>query len=67
VALASGATCAAERFTGPGVTTDEILIGQTMPYSGPLSAYGAVGHAQAAYFRMVNEKGSINGRKIRLL
>lgn len=67
VAGASALASAAERFTGPGVTTDEILIGQTMPYSGPLSAYGAVGHAQAAYFRMINEKGGIHGRKIRIL
>ncbi len=57
----------AERYVGPGVTTDEIRLGQTMPYSGPLSAYGAIGRAQAAYFRKLNDAGGINGRKIRLI
>ena len=57
----------AQRYTGPGVTQTEIRIGQTLPYSGPLSVYGAVGHAQAGYFRMLNDKGGINGRKITLI
>jgi branched-chain amino acid transport system substrate-binding protein len=52
---------------GPGVTDAEIKIGQTMPYSGPLSAFGTIGRAQAAYFEMVNSKGGVNGRKIKLL
>jgi len=51
----------------PGVTDKEIKIGQTMPYSGPASAYGAIGKAEAAYFAMLNERGGINGRKINLL
>ncbi|HXW19190.1 MAG TPA: ABC transporter substrate-binding protein [Roseiarcus sp.] len=51
----------------PGVTDTEIKIGQTMPYSGPASAYGAVGKAEAAYFKMINDQGGINGRKINLL
>jgi branched-chain amino acid transport system substrate-binding protein len=49
---------------GPGVTDTEIKIGQTYPYSGPASAYGIAGKAQAAYVRMINEHGGINGRKI---
>jgi len=57
----------AERKYGPGVTDDEIKIGQTMPYSGNASAYGVVGRAQAAYFRMINEQGGVNGRKINLI
>jgi branched-chain amino acid transport system substrate-binding protein len=44
---------------GPGVTDTEIKIGQTYPYSGPASAYGIVGKAQAAYVRMINEHGGI--------
>jgi ABC-type branched-subunit amino acid transport system substrate-binding protein len=53
---------------GPGVTDNEILIGQTMPYSGPLSAQGVMtGKAMQAYFDKVNDDGGINGRKIRLL
>lgn len=57
----------AEKNYGPGVTDTEILIGQTMPYSGPGSAYGAIGKAQAAYFAAVNAAGGINGRKVKLL
>jgi ABC-type branched-subunit amino acid transport system substrate-binding protein len=48
-----------------GVT--EITIGQTMPYSGPASIYGTIGKAEAAYFRMINDRGGINGRKVRLI
>ncbi|HKU40033.1 MAG TPA: ABC transporter substrate-binding protein [Polyangiales bacterium] len=48
----------------PGVTDTEIKIGQTMPYSGPASAYGTIGRVQAAYFKRLNEQGGINGRKI---
>jgi hypothetical protein len=50
-----------------GVTDGEIRIGQTMPYSGALSAYSALGKAEIAYFNLVNEKGGINGRKIKLI
>ncbi|MGO9418074.1 ABC transporter substrate-binding protein [Roseiarcus sp.] len=53
--------------TPPGVTETEIKIGQTMPYSGPLSAYGVIGKTDAAYFAMINESGGVNGRKIRLI
>jgi branched-chain amino acid transport system substrate-binding protein len=52
---------------GPGASDAEIKIGQTMPYSGNASAYGVVGRAQAAYFRMINEQGGINGRKVSLI
>jgi branched-chain amino acid transport system substrate-binding protein len=45
----------------------EIKIGQTMPYSGMASAYGQIGKAEVAYFKMINEKGGVNGRKITLL
>ena len=51
----------------PGVTDTEIKIGQTMPYSGPASAYGVIGRAEAAYFKMINEQGGVNGRKINLI
>jgi branched-chain amino acid transport system substrate-binding protein len=51
----------------PGITDTEIKIGQTMPYSGPASAYGVIGKADAAYFKMINEQGGINGRKINLI
>jgi branched-chain amino acid transport system substrate-binding protein len=51
----------------PGITDTEIKIGQTMPYSGPASAYGVIGRAEAAYFKMINEQGGINGRKINFI
>ncbi len=51
----------------PGVTDSEIKIGQTMPYSGPASAYGVIGRTEAAYFKMINEQGGIGGRKINLI
>ena len=51
----------------PGVTATEIKIGQTMPYSGPASAYGVIGRTEAAYFKMINEQGGVNGRKINLI
>lgn len=52
---------------GPGVTDSEITIGQTMPYSGFASAYRIIGETELAYFAMLNEKGGVNGRKIKLL
>jgi branched-chain amino acid transport system substrate-binding protein len=52
---------------GPGVTDAEISIGQTMPYSGPASAYAAVGRAHAAFFAKINAEGGIKGRRIRLI
>jgi branched-chain amino acid transport system substrate-binding protein len=51
----------------PGVTDTEIRIGQTMPYSGPISGYATIGRAELAYFRMINESGGINGRKLNLI
>lgn len=48
----------------PGVTDSEIRIGNTMPYTGPASAYGVIGEVMSAYFDMINEQGGINGRRI---
>jgi branched-chain amino acid transport system substrate-binding protein len=50
-----------------GVTATEIRIGQTMPYSGPVSAFGALGKGEVGYFKMLNERGGINGRNINLI
>jgi branched-chain amino acid transport system substrate-binding protein len=52
---------------GPGATDAEVKIGNTMPYSGPASAYGIIGKTEAAYFKMINEQGGINGRKINFI
>jgi len=62
-ALASPASLAQKKYD-PGANDKEIKIGNIMPYSGPASAYGTIGKAEAAYFKMVNEQGGINGRKI---
>ena len=58
---------AAEKHYGPGVTDTEIKIGQTVPYSGPASAFSSYGRAMTGYFQMLNEKGGINGRKVNLI
>jgi branched-chain amino acid transport system substrate-binding protein len=58
---------AADRPYGPGVTDAEIKIGQTVPYSGPASAFSSYGRVMAGYFQMLNEKGGINGRKVNLI
>ena len=58
---------AAQVKYGPGVTDTEIRVGNTMPYSGPLSAYATVGKAEAAYFQMINDQGGINGRKLKFI
>ena len=70
-ALAIGAmvatTAHAQKKYDSGASDTEIKIGNIMPYSGPASAYGAIGKANAAYFAMINEGGGVNGRKIRLI
>src|SRR5215470_6701342 len=65
-ALGAGGAAVAQKAT-PGVTATEIKIGHTNPYSGPASAYGTIGKVEAAYFRMLNEQGGINGRKINFI
>jgi branched-chain amino acid transport system substrate-binding protein len=64
IALVAASTAVAEKKYGPGATDDEIKIGNTNPYSGPASAYGTIGRSESAYFKMVNEQGGVNGRKI---
>ncbi len=65
-ALAGGLAFAAGQY-GPGASDTEIKIGNTMPYSGPVSAYGVIGKSEAAYFAMINDKGGVNGRKINFI
>ena len=65
IALTVGTDVAlAEKKYDPGVTDTEIKIGQTVAYSGPVSAWGTIGRTQAAYFRKVNDEGGINGRRV---
>lgn len=65
--LAVSEVGAGEKKYGPGVTDTEIKIGNTMPYSGPASSIGAIGHTLTAYFKWLNSAGGINGRKINFL
>jgi branched-chain amino acid transport system substrate-binding protein len=64
VASLSGATAGSD---SPGISDTEIKLGQTMPYSGPASAYGTIGRMEQAYFDMVDSKGGVKGRKIMLI
>jgi branched-chain amino acid transport system substrate-binding protein len=66
-ALALGSSVAWAQPYDPGATDKEIKIGNTSPYSGPASAYGSYGKAQAAWFKKINDEGGINGRKINFI
>jgi branched-chain amino acid transport system substrate-binding protein len=67
VVILASPPAAAQRTYDPGASDFEIKVGQTMFYSGPASAYGTIGKAHAAFFRMINDQGGINGRKINLI
>jgi branched-chain amino acid transport system substrate-binding protein len=66
VALSAPAVYAQKKYD-PGASDTEIKVGQTVPFSGPASAYASIGKTQAAYFNMVNDQGGVNGRKIKLI
>ena len=63
----AGGFALAESQYDPGVSDTEIKIGNTMPYSGPASAWGMIGKSEAAYFAMINDQGGVNGRKINFI
>jgi branched-chain amino acid transport system substrate-binding protein len=65
-ALSASAAYAQKKYD-TGASDTEIKIGQTVPFSGPASAYASIGKTQAAYFKMINDQGGINGRKINLI
>jgi branched-chain amino acid transport system substrate-binding protein len=68
LAVASFAIAASAQMKyDTGATDTEIKIGNFVPYSGPASAYGAVGKSASAYFDKINAEGGINGRKIKYL
>src|ERR671921_828377 len=69
VALAAFAATPAfaQRKYAPGASDTEIKVGNIMPYSGPASAYGLIGKTQEAFFRMINDQGGINGRKVNFI
>ena len=56
-----------QRAREQGVSDTEIRIGNIMPYTGTLEPFGAIGKAEAAYFEMINQRGGINGRKVRFI
>jgi ABC-type branched-subunit amino acid transport system substrate-binding protein len=57
----------AQNKYAPGISDTEIKFGETLPLSGPVSAYGQIGRAEAAYFNMINDQGGINGRKLNFI
>jgi branched-chain amino acid transport system substrate-binding protein len=66
VALSASSAYAQKKYDS-GASDTEIKIGQTVPFSGPASAYATIGKAQAAYIKMINDQGGVNGRKINLI
>ncbi|MCC8938229.1 Leucine-, isoleucine-, valine-, threonine-, and alanine-binding protein [Bradyrhizobium ivorense] len=66
IALSASPSLAQKKYD-PGATDSEIKVGQTVPFSGPASAYASIGKTQAAYFKMINDQGGVNGRKINLI
>jgi ABC-type branched-subunit amino acid transport system substrate-binding protein len=66
IALSASPTYAQKKYD-QGASDTEIKIGQTVPFSGPASAYATIGKTQAAYFKMINDQGGVNGRKLNLI
>jgi branched-chain amino acid transport system substrate-binding protein len=66
IALSASSAYAQKKYD-TGATDTEIKIGQTNPFSGPASAYATIGKTQAAYIKMINDEGGVNGRKITLI
>ena len=64
---ATNGSALAQKKYDTGATDTEIKIGHIVPYSGPASAYGIIGKTEEAYFKMINENGGINGRKIKFI
>ncbi|HEX6415358.1 MAG TPA: ABC transporter substrate-binding protein [Burkholderiales bacterium] len=67
MAVALTAPAMAQKKYDPGASDKEIRIGNTNPYSGPASAYGTIGKSITAYFKMLNEQGGINGRRVNFI
>ena len=67
IIAAASVSAVAQKKYDPGVTDTEIKVGNIMPYSGPASAYGIIGKTMSAYFRMINDNGGINGRKVNFI
>ncbi|MGH7225351.1 MAG: ABC transporter substrate-binding protein, partial [Gemmataceae bacterium] len=63
----AAAPALAKKQYAPGITDTQILIGQSEPYSGPMSGFSSNGVADAAFFKMINDEGGINGRKVKII
>ncbi|MDB5620932.1 ABC transporter substrate-binding protein [Tardiphaga sp.] len=63
----TGGSALAQKKYDTGASDTEIKIGNIIPYSGPASAYGIIGKMEEAYFKMINDQGGINGRKINFI
>ncbi|WP_460290851.1 ABC transporter substrate-binding protein, partial [Bradyrhizobium diazoefficiens] len=63
----SASQAIAQKKYDTGASDTEIKIDQTVPFSGAYSVYANIGKTQAAYFKMINDQGGINGRKIKLI
>ena len=57
----------ADQTLEAAATDSEIRVGNVMPYTGPLAAFSTIGRTEAAYFEMINERGGINGRKVKFI
>ena len=67
VALTISMSAIAQKKYDTGASDTEIKIGNIVPYSGPVSAYGTIGNSAAAYIAKVNAEGGVNGRKINFI
>src|SRR5215216_6319992 len=67
ISAAALTPAAAQKKYDTGASDTEIKVGNIMPYSGPASAYGIIVKTMSAYFRMINDNGGINGRKINFI
>ena len=66
-AMLPGSAAFAQKKYDDGATDKEIKLGHTNPYSGPVSAYGAIGKTIEAYWKSVNAAGGINGRMVKFV
>ena len=67
MAAACGSSSGGTVATDVGITSDQILLGNTIAQTGPAAAYGTIANAENAYFTYINNKGGINGRKIKFM
>src|SRR5215831_712433 len=65
--LFASQTAFAQKKYDTGASDTEIKIGHVVAYSGPASAYGSIGKTEEAYFKMVNDAGGVNGRKMNFI